>query len=489
MQKSAFTLLFIFFFLASGFSQVILSENALSLKSNLNERRESIPLVDNTNTTVSLFIVDRKNLYFNRYDSSFELINQQKFERPKSQIKNFIEKVNPSEHEYLFLLSNDTQKKFELLKINTKDKKTELISKSILSNKEHYLKTFTYNKQICILSVVRKTSKLNIHKIDHNGTIETTNYDLTKEVFFNKLDKVVPLYKAFILYKPGAIRSTFGLEHIKTDIPNSLESTSKLVKLYQQDNRITISIDNNTKHTQIVTLNLDTPTFEVQTLSKPILENINKNNTLFVRSNSFLSKNRLYQIVGIKGQMKFNAIDLQSKEQIKELVLGKKDSITFKNTPIVQEGGVYNGYREMEKTQKFLRKIASGNIGIAIHHIQDTIQITLGGVKEVPSGVPMIGFGAIGGIAAAATNAFMTPTYYAYNGYSNTRSTYIHCLFDEDLTHLLGDVPFNAFDKIKEHSKDFLNQKAETVFKFNGYYVYGYYDSLEKKYFLRKFED
>ena len=58
---------------------------------------------------------------------------------------------------------------------------------------------------------------------------------------------------------------------------------------------------------------------------------------------------------------------------------------------------------------------------------------------------------------AGFTN-FMTSTYYSYAVYTSTKSTRIHCLFNEHLEHISGEVPKNAFDKIKEFSKDLLNE-------------------------------
>ncbi|WP_109437938.1 hypothetical protein [Aquimarina sp. AU119] len=492
MKRNILTLISIFSFVLFSFSQELISKDELRLKSNLSERRESIPIVNSLSNELSLFIADRKDIYFNKYNSGFEIIDQQKFERPKSKAKNILEKVNSGENKYLFLLSDDSKKKMELIKINTKKAKIELITTTILSEKERFLKAFTYKNQIFILAIPKKTSILNINKIKPIGEKETLTYDLTNEEFFDKYDKITSLYKSFLISQGGISKAIFDTEYIEEGIPNSLEVTSKPIKLYRRDNSIIVTLDVGNKYTQVLTLNLDTVNYKISNIKKPVLQDINKTNKAFIKSNSFLSRNRLYQIIGIRGQMKFKATDLTSNEIIKEIALGRKDTITFKNTPIIQEGAMYNGYREMEKTQKFLRKIASGKIGVSAHYIKDTIQLTLGGVKEIRGGgAPMVGFGfgAVGGAAFGVANAFATPTYYAYASYASTISTRIHCLFDEQMSHLEGEVPTNAFDKIKDFSEDIYNEKAETVFKFNGYYVYGYYDSLLHKYFLRKFED
>ncbi len=490
MSKIIFTLLLISFFVQSVQAQELLSENELALKSSLSERRESIPIIDTLTNDLSLFIIDRKNIHFNKFDKEFKVIDQQKFERPKSQIKKFLEKVHPSKEEYLFLLSNDTRKKFELLKINTHQQEIKVIPTSFLSDKEYYLKTFTYKNQICVLTVFRKTSKVNIHKISRDGKAKTLTYDLTSEEFFDKFDKKISLYKSFIVSNNGATRSTFGIEHIKEDIPNALESTSKLVKLYQQKENLILTIDNGHKYTQLITFNLESDSnFEVNNFEKVQLLSASETNKSFTKSNSLISKNRLYQIIGLKGEMKFTVKDLNSKELIKSFSLQKEDSISFKNSPIIQEGGYYVNYREMEKTQKFLRKIAAGNMGISVYHRGNDINVTLGGVQQTSYAYPMMGFGAIGGVMTAVATSMMTPTYYAYASYSSSKSTRIICLFDSNMSHIDGELSPNAFDKIKDFSKEVLNKKAETVFKYNGHYVYGYYESLKKKYFLRKFED
>ncbi|KZS38213.1 hypothetical protein AWE51_19445 [Aquimarina aggregata] len=490
-MKKHITVLFLLFSFVSLFSQEVISENPLRLKGGLSDRRESIPIINSVSKELSLFIVDRKTMYLNKYDKTFNLLDQLKFERPKTQAKNIIDAVESNNGQYLFLVSNNSKKKLELITIDSQTKTTDLITTPILSKNERYLEAFAHKNQIFILTLIPKTSKINVHKIKKAANIETLEYDLTNEIFFDKYDKPMLLYRAFASLNS----SKLNIERIESDIPNALEASSKKTKLYIQDDRIILSLDISNRYSQLITLDLKTNSFDLTSIEKPQLDGVNRNNKQFVKSNSFLSKKLLYQISGMRGEMKFNVTDLDSKKIIKEITLQKEDSISFKNTPIIQEGGYYNSHREMEKTQKFLRKIALSNIAVSVLHKQDTIRVTLGGVKEIAAGgggfgMPMVGFGAIGGAVAGLGNTFVTPTFYAYSGYTHTKSTRIDCLFDENITHVQGEVAVNAFDHIKEFSDGILfNKKAETVFKFNDYFIHGYYNSLHKKYFLRKFED
>ncbi|SHJ49988.1 hypothetical protein [Aquimarina spongiae] len=472
--------------------QETLSIEEMQLKGGLSDRRESIPVINDKTDELSLFIVDRKKFYLNKYNTAFELVDQKQFDRPKKSAKNIIKAI-VTDYQYVFLLANDKKTRFELLKFDAEHSTTIVNKDPLFSDDESYVEAFTYRNQICVMTLQKKTSKLNIYKIDVTGAKKTMHYDFGDVVFLDKLGKEIPLYKSLQKSTTGLMKSSFDLGMIETDIPNALEIAAKSKKIYIEEDSIIISIDNDHKTTQLLTLNLEDNTYDARSFKKPDLLYVKNNENIFIKSNSFLANNRLYQIVGKKGQMRLFVTDIHSKELVKQLALQKEDSITFKNSPIIQEGGYYSNYREMEKTQKFLRKIASGDIAVAVQQLGDTTKVTLGGVKEINTGggygMPMMGFGAIGGAMTGLANAFMTPTFYAYSSYTTTKSTRIHCLFNEQLDHLSGEVSKNAFDKIKEFSKELLNEKAETIFKYNGYYVYGYYESLHKRYYLRKFMD
>jgi len=328
-MKKHITVLFLLFSFVSLFSQEVISENPLRLKGGLSDRRESIPIINSVSKELSLFIVDRKTMYLNKYDKTFNLLDQLKFERPKTQAKNIIDAVESNKGQYLFLVSNNSKKKLELITIDSQTKTTDLITTSILPKNERYLKAFAHKNQIFILTLTPKTSKVTIHKIKGVTDIETLKYDLTNDTFFDKYDKPIVLYKIFSAFNGTTIKSNLEIERIESDIPNSLEVASKKTKLYLEGDNIVLSIDISNRYTQLITLDLNTNNSDLVTIEKPQLQGVNRNNKQFVKSNSFLSKKLLYQISGIRGEMKFNVTDLSSKKVIKEIALQKEDSITF----------------------------------------------------------------------------------------------------------------------------------------------------------------
>ncbi len=478
MKKIAFSVLLLLYTLS------IFSQKTVAVTSNmeLKNKREAVPIINTKTNDLSLFITDRKKIYHKKYNDEFELIDEETFDRPKSLLKNIKKAINTSENEYIFLLSNNQHKSFGLLKINSGEKSIKILTDSIKFNTDKYLLTIKNNNQIYVITIKENQSDLNIHKINADGSLKSMRYKLANEDFFDKQNNKVSLYEALLnrvnYLDPGRL----ALEYIDTSIPNSLEKTSKKTKLFVDGNKIMLLLDQSVKFSQIITIDLDSNSYKVDTIKKVVLSNYT-----YVRSNSFIFENNLYQLVASKDRMKFSITNISSKKVLKEIHLNQNDSITFKNAPIVQEGGTYTDYREMEKTQKFLRKIAVADVGVSVYKSNDNLQITLGGIKEL-KGAPMgPGFGPAGSIGTFMN--FSTHTFYAFYSYVRSKSTYIKCLFDKNLSHISGEIRSNGFDRIKAFKKEILDENTETIFKFNNRLIYGYYYPKHHAYYLRKFED
>ena len=472
---------------ASINAQQLLLNDSISLKSNFNERRESIPIVDEFNEELSMFIVDRKNIYLKNYNKSFEVLEEYKFERPKTSLKNIVQACGSREGGFTFLITNTKNNKYNLINVSTQQQNIKLLENEIIKDNESFLKSFTYKNYIYLLAIRDKTSFLHLYQIDEKSRITDMFYDLSNIQFYEKSESQKTLYE--ILVKRFGLHPSIQLEFIDGSVPNSLESTSKTNKLYVKNNTLTLTLDGNNEYTHILKLNLKNSNIQDTIIKKPQLLNIDDQNSSVVKTNSFYEEDKLYQISSVRGQMRFFIQDLVQNKILKEYTILKEDSIPFKNTPIIQDGGAYfNSHREMEKTQKFLRKIALSEVGISVNSKSDTIEITLGGIKEITGGAPMMGFAPVGGAVGVLASTYMTPTFYAYNSYTYTKSTYIKCLFNSNFEHVEGDVNDNAFDKINKFSEKILNKKAETMFKYNDSILFGYYDSFKKLYFLYEFK-
>ena len=72
-------------------------------------------------------------------------------------------------------------------------------------------------------------------------------------------------------------------------------------------------------------------------------------------------------------------LDFKTGNLIKNYTGYKNDSITFKNTPIIQEGGMHDNYRELGKTKRFLKRIVKGNTGISARKVGNLFHVVMGG--------------------------------------------------------------------------------------------------------------
>ncbi|MBL0683975.1 hypothetical protein [Aquimarina mytili] len=489
-MKHVFFMMLVILYVAPIISQKTVAYSDIALKS----KRDAVPLVNNQSNELSLFIADRKKLFLKKYNQEFKLSKEQVFKRPTSNLKNIIEGVYGLENQYLFLLSNNSKKRFELLKVDAQQNSVTSIRDYLNYNEDEYLQTFKIKNQIYVMTIGKNQSYLNIHKINTNGSLEKRKYDLSSEEFFYKKNKKISLYKALLREEDNAINPVLPnilapkrleLEYIESDISISIEKASKKNKLFVEDDKIILLLDQSNLYSQIVTLDLNSTNYKVDNIKKPFLSEYG-----LTESNSFISKNQLYQLAVSNKYMKFTVTDISSKKLIKKIHLAQKDSITFKNTPIIQEGGEFNNYREMEKTSKFLRKLSLGSVGVSVYHSNDSIQVMLGGIEHMHgmdggfSQVVTVDLGSTG-----VTYTYVPPLLESYRSYAGSKSTYIKCLFDENWSHIPGEMPTNGFDKIEEIKKQILDENTETIFRFGDHLIYGYYYPKQRKYFLKKFDN
>src|SRR5690606_3094444 len=104
---------------------------------------------------------------------------------------------------------------------------------------------------------------------------------------------------------------------------------------------------------------------------------------------SYLFQDKIFQIGGNKKIMVLTVKDLETGKELKRLTVSNNEEITFKNSPIIQEGNAFlpGSKRELDNTSQFLRKISSENIGVAVFPTKNGYQITIGGnIRNVYSG-------------------------------------------------------------------------------------------------------
>jgi len=391
-----------------------------------------------------------------------------------------------NENKYSLFFTDDRNKKigFQVFDFNNRTSSFKVIDFKL--KKEKFIESINYKNQFYLLSVSKNSPDMNIYTFDENFTATKHIVSLKHLEYKNPSTN----YKTSLL----KLFNNNPAIKIEANNPNAIETTSKKIKIYQKDNQIIIAFDHRNIATQIQYLDLNT--FELT------YKNINKTPG-YKKSNSYIFDNKLFQIASSNQKMKFSVLDLQTDKLIKEYKITKEDTIQFKNSPIIQEGGGMfpsfsgNRVREMEKTSKYLRKISAANLGISVYKVANEYNLVLGGTKEIITNngytvVPSFdgGFGVGSGFGnTTRVSVSFNPTFYGYSDYTNTKSTYINCLFDENFDPLKGDIPINSFDIINNFEDTLKKPLAVSIFKHQEALHYAYFDKNDKMFKLYKFQE
>lgn len=451
----------------------------------------------NTKTNELLILLEEKKkikVYF--FDEKTNLTNKFKIKPLPSKYKKIIGySVYNNVYNLFFTNSNNT--KFGVLQINAKQQNAIEHKLEINITDQLYIKSIVYEDTFKMLTVDDKTSLLNIYTFDKN-----LNYN-KEQIHIIELEKNLNGNKKLSLWQK--LQSSAGRNYvteltvIDSKNPNSIETTSNYNKLYLLDNKLIFTFDglrvnNDISKVLIATIyNKKYKATEVLQINLESLEHTFKSFQLddekkeFKKTNSYVYDDYLFQIASSKSKMKFIISDINTAQKIKEFNVIKQDTISFKNSKIIQEGGGFMPMlteariRKLEETKKYLRKISAADLGISVHKTNNRYKILLGGIRE-----------RTGSYSGSATDiASITPTYnhvlWAYNSASLTKTTYISCLFDEKFNHVAGEIPENIYDKIDNFENTLLNPKAVNIFLHQGKMHYNYYDTETESFSLYKF--
>ncbi len=466
---------------------IIVSHNN-SLKTSRYAVKEAFPVVNELTNDVSLFLIDSRNIYAYLFDEQFQVKSSLASDKLPRKYKVLIGSSISTDGNYHLFLTNNSEEKFGRISFSYADGSSSMKEIDLNMKKQAFVQTISHNNRFYLITTQKDTSILNFYVFDGDGGPIQHKVDLSEERFINKKNKTENVYR--LLFPYTSVNSTTGkVEKIQEDNPNSIETSSANNKLYLRDGKAVFTFDGNRNFTQMVSIDLNNFDHSVKRYRKP-LEQVPFQQK---KSNSFIQDQQLYMLASTREEFVFTISDVETGKLVEKYGATVNDTISFKNSPIIQEGGAYDSYREMEKTKKFLRKITSSEVGISVYKLDGQNQITLGGKKEIQGGsmmMPMgMGFPGVPIANFGTVNVFFNPTFFAYNHYSATKSTFIHCLFDDDFKHLEGTPKVNAFDKIQSFTEEIQGLKVETLFKHNDYFVFGHYSPKSKKYIFRKFTD
>ncbi|WP_299102542.1 hypothetical protein [uncultured Winogradskyella sp.] len=370
---------------------------------------------------------------------------------------------------YTLFFQNDYGTKFSALTLNFDSSGFQFSNKLKIPLKaETLLGSFEYNSTVYLLSTVKKTSKLKLYQLNNHEEYTEDTFD------FSHIE-----LKTYNGFKTNLNRVLDGgyeipdVSMINHGEPTSLEKVIQKNKLYIDGNKLMLTNDVDDISTTLITIDLETKNSQYHNFPKPSFSKKDHG----IKSNSFVLDDRLYNMYVSKEKLDFSVFDINSKSLIKSFVITDTDSITFKNSPIILEGGDFQNYRELDKTKQFLKKVSNSNAGLSVYKNNGNYIVTLGCSETMTSSAFMTFYGgALGGIVVGISSSILTTTFLTY---TKTKSTRIECLFDKDMTSIQAKIPENNFDIISKFIESQPKTKFafKSIFKTNNSFILGYFDA------------
>ena len=464
-------------------------------KSTFYNKKESLSISNEKTGELIVLVEDLEKTNLFLLDKDFSV--QKKLETPSlmASFKSFLGYSISDDNTVIIFFSNNSKKKFGTLSFNFEKEYVKQEKLELKFKKEKVIDGISNQNEFYILTGSSTSKFINFY---HYQTLNKTfkKHQISfEEATFKTADGY--LKGPLSLMRSGGFSAQNLLEKIDVESPNAIETTAEKSKLYQIDDELIFSFDHKQKETEYIIINTNDFSKKTKKFENPILDNSTSESVNFQHHNSFLYKGVVYQMKISSKQMKFTAKQFGSKQLLKEITLNKSDSITFKNGPIIQEGGaspmVSDRIRKLEKTAKFLRKVSQGETGISVFEYDNLLQIKIGSYKEIKSGgAPMMmpggGFGGMPLGVVGPLSVSFNPTFAAYGNHKTSKSTHIDCVFDKQFNHV-DTLPFKSiFDKIDNYEKN-KKVKLKNIFHHNKKTYFSYLNTKDKQYHIVEFKE
>ena len=489
------------------FGQDILFEKDIKLISVLKDKRESLPVVNQFKSELALFLLDNQKINCLLFNKDYELTDEFTTIRPGRKFSVLLG-YSITRNRYHLFFTNNNKKQFYIESINIPGKNSQGKQTNIKLRSERFLESISYKGKFYILTIKDLSSVLKLYVFEGDTLSQTGQFDFSSYKFSN-----TDYYKLSDVFNGGTsvYRATPKINKIDISNPNPLDLTVNENKVYYFGDKLYLTLDNDKNNTKLITIDLKDLSSEIKFFDQI---KTGCGNTLNTKSNSYVYSNYLYQVKACSNELAFRITNITNDSIMKEYRVKSDEEITFKNSPLMQEGGrsifAQGKEKELDKTKQVLRKICADDIGISVRPLTENVEITIGGVMEVQVGgrgatMPMSSagpsFSAPYGTVTTAPVYHYNPSMYGYNMYTLTRAVYFKSLMDKiTFDHVEGKAPDNVYDKIKDFEnglnnkmKDILfngdlnNATSETIFKVDNYYVLGYYNKYKHEYYLLKF--
>ncbi|WJS95627.1 hypothetical protein NYQ10_04040 [Flavobacterium johnsoniae] len=327
-------------------------------------------------------------------------------------------------------------------------------------------------------------SLLNYYQKDNNFYLlmkDKTKEGLTAFIFKNGIAEEKYLdFSPFVFRDRKTQQKTFNqilrenpIEKMDSGEYNPLYKVTSKSKLYTLPNRLILTLDQSLRKTQLFDINLNNLEIKEKTFLQPVGQKNSK------KSNSYYHENKLYQVNVNAEQLLLDIKDYESESSLKTFIVSKKDTIQFKNSPLLLQINDRKP-RELKNTSKFLQELATTDVGISVFKNKQNLFLTLGGTGMQSKSITAVD------MMPDFYSDFMPPSYYNIDTYY---SVFFESVWSKKLETTNQNQEPLAGDKIYAFIDSNKGIFPSNTLKLSNYSILGYYDPNSKQYVLRKFTD
>ncbi|WP_395054870.1 hypothetical protein [Flavobacterium sp.] len=340
------------------------------------------------------------------------------------------------------------------------------------SNDKKILQIFFNNNILYVVSISKYDKSLIITSITDNNTVSENKIE---EKFINLYD-----------YAYSIEKQKFPLILIKENEFNSFAVTKSVSKCYLINDMFLISLDKNQIETEIISINLKNNTASNNFIKR-------ENSVNVISYNSILIGDKIAQVEQNSDRYYLTIKDLEG------TILKKYSEDELKKSKFFTE--VELGKIEEIENKKYFKKVNIKELGINYTKRNDIVYLNIGSLTnarmpkndEQGSSYAQIGL-IVGGVVGGLIGALIDNNESSINVDNFSE----HFANGQTFTQLQLDSSLNALETSKKDfshtklKKQIINSNSFTnpnIFFFNDLYYLGYYNSKEKRYFFKKFDD
>jgi hypothetical protein len=266
--------------------------------------------------------------------------------------------------------------------------------------------------------------------------------------------------------------NSFNIEKVDTEGECDVEIAQSPNKIYVRNDTLLLLSNTIKSVTSVFEFDLTNNNLGF----RQIAHNVNTIKEQPEEDNSFLLDNKLYYVAATPAVLSVQVADFYTGDILKTFRCNYDEEISFKNTPIIQEGSYFlNITKELTKTKQLLRKMGNGKAVItATRDIANRqVQVLVGSYSPPNSG----GIGITYMPGSPAGTMMLLPTGgFTRNSWAKS-ARFKMLLNTETSEHVAGKLPPDINDKIEAYTKDMkIPDDVENLFVRNGNYHYVFYN-------------